>query len=248
VRRPSAALVGGAAFDAMVTPTVMLDTDFVIRAVNPAYLRVTERDSDQLVSVNLFEAFPDNPEVGSAVPLATSLERVLRDRRPEHLIVQRYDLVDRSDPTRFLTKHWAPVCAPVHDGDEVVGILMRVDDVSGLSPQALTSLERRRDVEQRRRAAGERGPDGDALAMLVAVDEFNAMTEEIVQLREALASRATIDQAKGLVMAERRCTPDEAFKYLVRLSNDTNVRVADVAAALVYRAQGGDRSTGGAPG
>ena len=81
--------------------------------------------------------------------------------------------------------------------------------------------------------------------MLVALDEFNAMTEEIAQLREALASRGTIDQAKGLVMAERRCTPDEAFQYLVRLSNDTNVRVADVAAALVYRAQGGGRSTGG---
>lgn len=245
MKRPSAALVGGAAFDAMVSPTVMLDTDFVIRAANPAYLRATEREADQVVSVNLFDAFPDNPEVGSAAPLAASLQRVLRDRRPEHLIVQRYDLVDSSDPTRFRTRHWAPVCAPIHEGDQVVGILMRVDDVSGLSSQALASLERRRDLEQRRRAAGERGPDGDALAMLVAVDEFNAMTEEIAQLREALASRATIDQAKGLVMAERRCTPDQAFQYLVRLSNDTNVRVADVAAALVYRAQGGGRSTGG---
>jgi response regulator NasT len=245
VKPPSAALAGGAAFDAMVSPTVMLDTDFVIRAANPAYLRATERDADQLVSINLFEAFPDNPEVGSAAPLAASLQRVLRDRRPEHLIVQRYDLVDRADPTRFHTKYWAPVCAPVHDGDQVVGILMRVDDVSGLSPEALESLERRRDAEQRRRAARERGPTGDALAMLVALDEFNAMTEEIAQLREALASRGTIDQAKGLVMAERRCTPDQAFQYLVRLSNDTNVRVADVAAALVYRAQGGGRSTGG---
>lgn len=244
MKRPPAALDGGAAFEAMVSPTVMLDADFVIRAANPAYLRATERDSDQLLSVNLFDAFPDNPDVGSAAPLAASLERVLRDRRPEHLIVQRYDLVDRSDPTRFRTKYWAPVCSPVHDGDQVVGILMRVDDVSGLSHEALKSLERRRDAEQRRRVAAERGPDGDALAMLVALDDFNAMTEEIAQLREALASRATIDQAKGLVMAERRCTPDEAFQYLTRLSNDTNVRVSDVAAALVYRAQGGDRSRG----
>lgn len=237
--RRSAALAAGAAFEASVSPTVMLDDEFVIRAANPAYLRATERRADELLSVNLFEAFPDNPEVGGAARLAASFERVLRDKRPEHLIVQRYDLLDGEDPPRFRTKHWAPVCSPVQDGDRVVGILMRVDDVSGLSPGALRALEQRRDAEQRRRQAGEQGPEEDALSMLVALEDFNSMAEEIIQLREALRSRSTIEQAKGLVMAERRCTPDEAFKYLVKLSNDTNVRVADVAAALVYRAQGG---------
>ena len=56
MKRPPATLDGGAAFEAMVSPTVMLDADFVIRAANPAYLRATERDSDQLLSVNLFDA------------------------------------------------------------------------------------------------------------------------------------------------------------------------------------------------
>ena len=50
--------------------------------------------------------------------------------------------------------------------------------------------------------------------------------------------RATIDQAKGIVMAERRCTPEEAFEVLRTLSQRTNVRVADVALALVYKCQG----------
>ena len=241
--RRSAALSAGAAFEASVSPTVVLDDAFVIRAANPAYLRVTERRADELLSVNLFEAFPDNPEVGGAARLAASFQRVLRHRRPEHLIVQRYDLLSGDEPPRFRTRHWAPVCAPIQDGDEVVGILMRVDDVSGLTPGALRALEQRRDAEQRRRQAGERGveqgAEQDALSMLIALEDFNAMAEEISQLREALRSRSTIDQAKGLVMAERRCTPDQAFKYLIKLSNDTNVRVADVAAALVYRAQGG---------
>jgi len=237
--RRSAALSAGAAFEASVSPTVMLDDEFVIRAANPAYLTATERRADELLSINLFEAFPDNPEVGGAARLAASFQRVLRDRRPEHLIVQRYDLLGGDDPPRFRAKHWAPVCSPVQDGGRVVGILMRVDDVSGLSPGALRTLEQRRDAEQRRRRAGEQGPEEDALSMLIALEDFNAMAEEISQLREALRSRSTIEQAKGLVLAERRCTPDEAFTYLVKLSNDTNVRVADVAAALVYRAQGG---------
>ncbi|GAA2135274.1 hypothetical protein GCM10009844_00360 [Nocardioides koreensis] len=236
--RPSPALSRDAAFDALISPTVMLDTDFVIRAANPAYLRATDRTPDELLSINLFEAFPDNPEVGGAPAFAASFERVLRDRRPEHLIVQRYDLIERAGEPRYRTRHWAPACAPVHDGDRVVGILMHVDDVSDLTPEALRSLEKRRDRELRLRAAA-RDEEAEARSMLIAVNDFNAMAEEIAQLREALSSRSTIDQAKGLVMAERRCTPDEAFRHLVKLSNDTNVRVADVAAALVYRAQGG---------
>ena len=38
-------------------------------------------------------------------------------------------------------------------------------------------------------------------------------------------------------MAERGGTPEEAFALLRQMSSETNVRVADVAAALVYRAQ-----------
>jgi AmiR/NasT family two-component response regulator len=63
------------------------------------------------------------------------------------------------------------------------------------------------------------------------------MAAEVMHLRRALTSRATIDQAKGIIMAERRCTPEAAFDLLARLSQDTHVRVVDVAAALVYKAQ-----------
>jgi GAF domain-containing protein len=52
-------------------------------------------------------------------------------------------------------------------------------------------------------------------------------------LEKALASRATIDQAKGILMAQRRCGPDEAFTILVTLSQQSNRKLRDVAAALV---------------
>ena len=56
------------------------------------------------------------------------------------------------------------------------------------------------------------------------------------QMREAMENRAVIEQAKGIIMGERRCSPTEAFSILAKLSQDTNRKVRDVAAALVERA------------
>ena len=52
----------------------------------------------------------------------------------------------------------------------------------------------------------------------------------------------TLEQAKGIVMAERRCSPEAAFAVLRQLSNESNVRLADVLLALVYEAQTGERA------
>ena len=49
------------------------------------------------------------------------------------------------------------------------------------------------------------------------------------QLETALQSRATIEQAKGIVMAIQHCGPDEAFEHLHKVSNDTNTKLRDVA-------------------
>ena len=53
------------------------------------------------------------------------------------------------------------------------------------------------------------------------------------QLREALASRDVIGQAKGILMAREACTPDEAFDILRRGSQRTNHKLRDVAQHLV---------------
>ena len=75
------------------------------------------------------------------------------------------------------------------------------------------------------------------LAPSGADPELESLRLEVTQLRYALTSRATIEQAKGIVMAERHCTPQEAFDVLVRLSQDSNVPLRDVARALVYQQQ-----------
>jgi GAF domain-containing protein len=53
------------------------------------------------------------------------------------------------------------------------------------------------------------------------------------QLREAMQSRAGIEQAKGILIGERGCSEQEAFEILVRLSQESNRKLRDVARALV---------------
>jgi GAF domain-containing protein len=55
-------------------------------------------------------------------------------------------------------------------------------------------------------------------------------------MQAAMESRAVIEQAKGIIMGERRCTADEAFDLLRKISQDSNRKLRDVAASLVARA------------
>jgi GAF domain-containing protein len=57
--------------------------------------------------------------------------------------------------------------------------------------------------------------------------------EHITHLETALASRAVIDQAKGVLMAARSCTADEAFAILVQESQNKNVKLREVAQGLL---------------
>ena len=59
------------------------------------------------------------------------------------------------------------------------------------------------------------------------------------QLEQALRSRAVIDQAIGIVMAESRCDADQAFGTLRRASNNRNMKLRDLAAEIVLRVGGG---------
>jgi GAF domain-containing protein len=56
-------------------------------------------------------------------------------------------------------------------------------------------------------------------------------------MQAAMESRAVIEQAKGIIMGERRCSADEAFAILTKVSQDSNRKLRDVAAALVERTQ-----------
>ncbi|WP_418607650.1 ANTAR domain-containing protein [Georgenia sp. SUBG003] len=60
----------------------------------------------------------------------------------------------------------------------------------------------------------------------------------------ALESRATIEQAKGVIMARAGVDADEAFSQLVKMSRDSNVKLRVLAARIVQEAAGRRRVRG----
>ena len=55
-------------------------------------------------------------------------------------------------------------------------------------------------------------------------------------LEQAMQSRASIEQAKGIIMSSMRCTADEAMHVLIRQSQDQNIKVRELAAEIVRNA------------
>jgi hypothetical protein len=75
-----------------------------------------------------------------------------------------------------------------------------------------------------------------AEAATALLREYVTVTElrrQEAQLRDALTSRAVIDQAKGILMAQHGLTPDGAFEELARRSQRLNVKLREVAWQLV---------------
>jgi transcriptional regulator with GAF, ATPase, and Fis domain len=80
-----------------------------------------------------------------------------------------------------------------------------------------------------------------AALLLSGVLQRLSQAELIAHLNTALASRAVIDQAIGIIMATRTCSAGEAFAVLRRMSNDQNVKLRDVAAAMTEAVAAGKR-------
>jgi hypothetical protein len=223
------------------TGIVVLDRDLVVRAVNDALLAATERVAADVLDLPVFEAYPGNPhdaDGNTEAVFREAFERVLGTGRPRHLLVQRYDVKDPRGEGRYVTRYWSPRQEPLLDGGSVVGVISRVVPVPAPQGSALELLERWRTALGQE--DGEHEPAvGLAEALVWGIHELGALRRENDQLAEALTSRATIDQAKGILMARHGVDPEDAFRRLVRMSNDSNVRLADVARALVYGAQGG---------
>jgi GAF domain-containing protein len=78
---------------------------------------------------------------------------------------------------------------------------------------------------------------GYAAIALANAHLYETTTNLARHMQSAMESRAVIEQAKGIIMGERRCTPDQAFKILTEVSQSSNRKLRHVATALVQRTQ-----------
>ncbi|HYD08804.1 MAG TPA: GAF and ANTAR domain-containing protein [Acidimicrobiales bacterium] len=65
--------------------------------------------------------------------------------------------------------------------------------------------------------------------------QYWTVARERTTLAAALESRATIEQAKGVIMATTGCTPDDAFDLLRDQSQNENRKLREIAAEVVAR-------------
>jgi hypothetical protein len=69
-------------------------------------------------------------------------------------------------------------------------------------------------------------------------DRIRALEAEVEQLKAAMASRATIEQAKGILMLLTSCSEQVAFDLLAHISSHTHRKVRDVAHSITESARG----------
>jgi hypothetical protein len=81
----------------------------------------------------------------------------------------------------------------------------------------------------------DRAFDEFGLADLLAehADLVCDMSEKMQQLEHGLESRAVIGKALGICIERYSISEDQAFQFLVRISQEQNVKLRDVAAQLV---------------
>jgi GAF domain-containing protein len=75
-----------------------------------------------------------------------------------------------------------------------------------------------------------------AVVALANAHLYDMTASLATNLQAAMDNRAVIEQAKGIIMGERRCTSAEAFAILAKISSGSNRKLRDVAAALVETA------------
>ena len=133
----------------------MLTPDFRIVAVSDAYLRATMTRREEILGQWLFDVFPNNPDDDTATGvnnLRGSLTRVLQNKAPDTMAVQKYDIRrPESEGGGFEQRFWSPINTPVVGPDgEVTYIIHRVEDVTGFVRLREEEAERSKLTEELR--------------------------------------------------------------------------------------------------
>jgi AmiR/NasT family two-component response regulator len=68
---------------------------------------------------------------------------------------------------------------------------------------------------------------------ILGVDAHRSTARLAREMAEAMRSRAVIEQAKGMIMADKGVDAEEAFEQLTRFSQHANMKLRDVAQRII---------------
>ncbi|PRX96182.1 GAF and ANTAR domain-containing protein [Allonocardiopsis opalescens] len=84
-----------------------------------------------------------------------------------------------------------------------------------------------------------------ATATIIGMRRYAEARALAAQLEQALESRAVIDHAIGVIMAQSQCGTEQAFSILRRASNNRNIKLRDLATEIVSRYDNNGAGNGG---
>jgi GAF domain-containing protein len=84
----------------------------------------------------------------------------------------------------------------------------------------------------------------EVVAVAIAnADAHHQLSEQTRNMRVAMESRAVIEQAKGVLMAQRHVDAEQAFEILREASQRYNRKLRDIAVGIVESTHDGERRT-----
>ena len=199
---------------------LVLAPDLTIVAVSDAYAAATMTQRSEILGRNLFDVFPDNPDDPDATGtenLRASLGRVLSQKRPDAMAVQKYDIRrPESEGGGFEERHWSPVNSPVlAEGGGIAYIIHRVEDVTEFVRLKREGSEQSQLAEELKTRAGRMEAEIYRRAQELQeanrqLREFQAELEERVLARTADLQRAYDELQRQI--AEREKTEEALFR------------------------------------
>jgi len=185
---------------------LVLTPALTIVAVSDAYLKATMTKREEILGHGLFEVFPDNPDDPTATGvrnLKASLDRVLTNRVPDTMAVQKYDIRRPvSEGGGFEERYWSPVNSPVLGADgKVAYIIHRVEDVTEFVRLKQEGSEQHRIIERLQTRAAEMEADIFRKAQQIQITE--RLRARAAQMEAEISRRAQqIQEANNQLQRE----------------------------------------------
>jgi PAS domain S-box-containing protein len=124
----------GVLFDATPAPYLVLSPQLTILAANAAYLQIAGRTRASIIGLNIFEAFPanpDDPQGDGVASLSNSLQQALATGRPDKIAAIRYDIAPDANGKQFLPRYWKTTNTPLLAADGSVRcIIHTVEEIT----------------------------------------------------------------------------------------------------------------------
>ncbi len=217
---------------------VLRGDDLRVEAVNDAFLAPTGARPAELVGTLLLDG------VAGRIPASTGeartaseavFERTLSTRQTGAIVVRHRIAAPGVGGPTLVDRSWVTLAAYA-EGEDGPVLDLYSEDITHAHRLAGLLLEQVQDPGTPVRTGAEREASlEDAVSEVLALERSTREAQvAAAQLQEAMRSRAVIEQAKGILMAEHHYDEETAFAELRLLSNVHNVKVREVAAALVY--------------